>query len=394
MSMARFFVPRWVVSTCLIAGGVTVRAAPAKSDSPSPAPPSSASVAPAPVPVPAPAAVPVRAQPTRPAEPRLWPTTRIHNTEYVSVHDIAARFELKTAWTKPEQVMTLSDATGVRFVFEAHQRDCYFDGLRVFFGENVILEHGKLWVTRLDVIKLVAPLFRPIDHVAFLPPPPKIIVIDPGHGGIDPGTENKRLGLNEKTFTLEIATRLKKILETQGWRVLLIRSDDRELSRDKKKDLLMRDDFANKNQADVYLSIHFNHAAESVNGIETYTLAPQFMLSTADDTGDEMTKVAFPGNKFDYANLLLGEQLHRAMRATLKTPDRGFKRGRLAVLRMLDCPGALVECAYLSNDAEARRVATPEFRQKIAEGLAAGLQNYAATLAALHPPPPNQPANR
>ena len=97
--------------------------------------------------------------------------------------------------------------------------------------------------------------------------------------------------------------------------------------------------------------------------------------------------MAYPSNRLDYANLFLGEQLHRALLTGLKTPDRGFKRARKAVLRMLDCPGVLVECAFLSNDAEARRVATPEFRQQIAEALAAGLKNYAEALAALQPIP-------
>jgi N-acetylmuramoyl-L-alanine amidase len=125
-----------------------------------------------------------------------------------------------------------------------------------------------------------------------------------------------------------------------------------------------------------------------VSGIETYSLAPQSMLSAGADQGDDMTKTAYPGNRLDYANLLLGENLHRAMIAGLKSSDRGYKHARQAVLRMLDCPGALVECGYLSNEAEARRVATPEFRQSIAEALAAGIQNYASALATLRPPPP------
>ena len=75
------------------------------------------------------------------------------------------------------------------------------------------------------------------------------------------------------------------------------------------------------------------------------------------------------------------------MIAGLKTPDRGYKHARQAVLRLLDCPGALVECAYLSNDAEARRVATPEYREQIAESLAAGVQNYAAVRTSLRPAP-------
>jgi N-acetylmuramoyl-L-alanine amidase len=224
---------------------------------------------------------------------------------------------------------------------------------------------------------------------------PRLIIIDPGHGGNDPGKENKTLGLNEKTFTLDVALRLKKLLEAQGWRVLLTRSDDHELSPSKKTDLQMRDDLANKNKADLFLSIHFNSMerdVERVTGVETYALTPQFMFSSGEEKKGDMTDVAYPGNRLDYANLLLGEQLHRAMVTMLKTPDRGFKRARHAVLRMLDCPGALVECAYLSSNTEARRVATAEFRQQIASALATGLQNYALTLESLHPKPAAPPA--
>jgi N-acetylmuramoyl-L-alanine amidase len=168
----------------------------------------------------------------------------------------------------------------------------------------------------------------------------------------------------------------------------LIRDKDTELSRDKKTDLLMRDEFANRNKADLYLSIHFNNAIPSVTGVETYVMTPQFMWSSADQQGDDMTRVAYPGNRLDFANLLFGEEMHRAMVAGLKAADRGFKHGREAVLRMLDCPGALVECAYLSNDAEARQAATPQYQQRIAEALATGVQNYSAALAALRPLPP------
>jgi len=329
---------------------------------------------------------PVRAAPTRPAAPELWAVTRLRNVDYVSVRDIAQRFGLKPAWTKAEQRLTLSDARGVRFAFESNQNDFYFDGIRVFLGRPVLLHKDSVWVSLLDVMKTVAPLFRPVDHVAQLPAAaPRTIVVDPGHGGIDPGKENKRLGLNEKTLTLDVALRVRKILELRGWRVLMVRDKDVELSKDKKADLLMRDDFANRSQADLFLSIHFN-SAERATGFETYALAPQFMLTTGNESGDDMTKVAFPGNRFDFANLLLGEQVHRAMLAGLKTPDRGLKRARLAVLRMLDCPGVLAECAFLSSDEEARRVATPEFRQQIAESLATGVQNYADALAALRAP--------
>lgn len=351
----------------------------------------------------APAAPPVRAAPTRPvaAPPQLWPVTRLRNADYVSVRDIAARFNLRAAWSRPELAMTLGDQSGVRFAFETRQRDFHFDGLRVFLGEPALLEKDTLWISKLDVIKTVAPLFRPAEHLALLPAvAPKTIVLDPGHGGSDPGKENKTVGVNEKTLTLDVALRLKPLLEGQGWRVVLTRTADAKLAAEQVLDLQRRADVANQAKADLFLSIHFNSVereAARVTGVETYTMAPQFMLSTASEQKDEMTNVAFPGNRHDYANLLLGAQLHRAMIAGLKASDRGYKRGRLAVLRFIECPGALVECGYLSNDAEARRIATPAFRQKIAEGLAAGLQNYAATLAALRTrpaPPPAAPASR
>ena len=280
----------------------------------------------------------------------------------------------------------------MRFTFEANQKDFYFDRLRVFLGVPALFHKDSVWISQLDVIKIVAPLYRPADHAAQLPATePKLIVIDPGHGGIDPGTQNVKLGVNEKTFTLDVALRLEKLLSARGWRAVLVRDKDTELSKDKKADLLMRDEIANRAKADLYLSIHFNNAGPAVTGVEVYSLAPQFMLSAGAEQGDDMTKTAYPGNRLDYANVLFGASLHRAMIAGLKTPDRGYKHARQAVLRMLDCPGALVECAYLSNDAEARRVATPEFRQLIAESLATGVQDYAATLAALRPPPPPPP---
>jgi N-acetylmuramoyl-L-alanine amidase len=344
---------------------------------PAPAPAAASSSAPA----------PVREAPARPAV--LWSATKLQGIDYVDVKDIAKALSLKATWTKPAATLTLSDAQGVRFTLEANQKDFYFDKLRIFLGAPALRQKDTLWVSKLDVIKILAPLYRPASHAALLPPEaPKLIVIDPGHGGIDPGTQNEKLKLNEKTFTLDVAQRLEKLLTARGWRVLLVRDKDIELSKDKKADLLMRSELANRRKADLYLSIHFNSAGPAVSGVETYSLAPQHMLSAGAERADDMTKAAFPGNRLDYANLLLGESLHRALIVGLKSSDRGYKHARQAVLRMLDCPGALVECAYLSNEAEARRVATPEYRQAIAESLAAGVQNYAATLATIRPPSP------
>ena len=334
---------------------------------------------------------PVRAAPARPAH--LWPFTKLQGTDYVSVQDLARHYGLKTAWAKTELARTLADASGVRYKFETNQRDCYLDGVRVFLGVPVLLYKGELWVGRLDVIKTIAPLLRPEDSLALLPAgPPKLIVLDAGHGGADPGKQNLKLKLNEKDATLDVVLRLRKLLEQRGYRVQLTRGDDTKLAPDQRTDLERRANTANVAGADLFLSIHFNAVeprdAARVTGTETYVLTPQFQLSSTDNSGDPLTKVAFPGNRQDTANVVLGYHLHRSLLAGLKTSDRGFKRGRLRVLCFPACPAALLEAAYLSNDAEAARVGTPEFRQQIAEAIAEGVQAYSTTLAGLRAAPP------
>lgn len=322
------------------------------------------------------------------AQPKPWPVKSWRGAEFIDLREIAKRFDLKLESKNSGTAVTLSDSGGIRFTFEEKERFFYFDGLRVFLGEAPIQEQDSLWLSKLDVVKTVAPLFRPADHAGLLPATlPRLIVLDPGHGGIDPGTENKKLQLNEKTLSLDVALRLQKLLEARGWRVLLTRTDDRELSRHKIVDLQMRADFANKHAADLFLSIHFNAADEAVRGVEVYSLPAQHMLSSGSLKADERTGQSFPNNRFDCANLILGSELQRTMIGSLKASDRGYKRARWGMLLPVKCPAALIECAYLSNEAEARRSATPEYRQQIAQAIAAGVQNYSEVLRAIQAKP-------
>jgi N-acetylmuramoyl-L-alanine amidase len=334
----------------------------------------------------APPTVPVAALPPATATSRLWPFKRLYNVDYVDVQDIAGRYGLKAVWVTSGRVMQLVDAHGrARLKFEDRNRDFYLDGVRVFMGETTVFNKGSLYVSKIDVIKTLAPLLRPVDHVNQLPGPPKRIVLDPGHGGSDPGKQNLALRLNEKDMTLDVVLRLRTLLEARGYQVLLTRSDDSKLAPAQRTDLERRADVANRAAADLFISVHFNSAQSTVRGTETYVLTPQFQRSTADDKKDDSTDKLLPGNRQDFANVVLGYHLHRTLLADLKTSDRGYKRGRLLVLCFAECPAALVEAAYLSNDAESRKVATPEYRQQIAQAIANGVDDYAAALAALHP---------
>ena len=329
--------------------------------------------------------------PTRPGGPTAQPSgpapeiIRVSGTAYVSLRGIARQLGMRTDDGSGGRVHTLSDGRH-RARFEADGREVLVDGLRLFLGDPAIGRDGDLLVSRVDFERRLLPLLRP--GLAGPPPgPPRVIAIDPGHGGSDHGTENRRLGLMEKTFTLDVGLRLKRLLEQQGYRVVMTRVDDTRLAPDQTTDLQRRAEAANLAGADLFLSIHFNSVPQDTrtHGTEVYSFPPQYQRSSASWQGgeDDSEREASSANRNDRWNAVFAHALHRELLRALRTDDRGEKLRHLGVLRGLQCPGALAECAFLSNDAEALRVATPGFREQVAEALDAGIRAYGSELAEL-----------
>lgn len=330
----------------------------------------------------------IRLPPTRPAP---LATTLINGVAYVDTADIATRLGLKSSWTEASRKLTLLSPSG-RIDLTADGRDSAVNGLRVFLGDPAVWHDGEFYVSKIDYERRLVPMLRPA-LAASIPPVPKVIALDPGHGLPDNGFENETLGLKERILTLDVARRLKKLLETEGYKVVLTRNDDNALSPEKKLDFPLRDEVANRAKADFFVSIHFNslYPDTKTSGTEVYTFAPRTQHA-ADwwgglrrEDSDLMTEDV-PVNRYDFWSVVLAQAVHRSVVTGLKTGDRGEKIKHLGVLRNLDCPGVLVESVFLSNDSEARLVATAEFRQKIAEAIAGGIRSYAATIASLHSP--------
>lgn len=299
---------------------------------------------------------------------------RIGGVEYTPITEWAPQFGLRTEWNPVEKSVVLANQS-VRLAMEADSRQCELLGVRLFLGEAVRVHKGAPHLSRIDAERLLAPILRPGIGQARIPRL-RTIVIDAGHGGRDTGKVNERLRAQEKDYTLDTAYRAKKLLERDGYRVVLTRSDDRFV------ELPERAAIAERVDADLFISIHFNsveNGAARVTGIETYTMTPQHQLSS-DRAPDQFVTVPNPGNIQDPWNSLLGFQMHRQVLRELKASDRGMKRGRLAVLRLAACPAVLVEGGYLSHEAEARRIMTPQYRQTLAEGIAGGVRSYAIAL--------------
>ena len=213
------------------------------------------------------------------------------------------------------------------------------------------------------------------------------VVLDPGHGGEDLGTRNG--DLREKDLTLDVALRLRALLEAEGLRVSMTRDADRTLV------LRERSELANRVDADVFVSIHINWiATRQVRGVETYYLGP-----TEDP---ELNALARRENQHsgyalaDQNNIIRGVILtaqhersrrlaglvHGALYRSLRPinprlEDRGVKSAPFVVLVGTEMPAILAEVSCLSNAEEVELLARPLYRGHIAEALFRGILGYA-----------------
>jgi N-acetylmuramoyl-L-alanine amidase len=337
-----------------------------------------------------------RAAPSRPGAPAAEkapanrpPIRRIGRVEHVALTDAARVLGLSFTAEDQGRRATLK-GSGITASFEAESREATLNGLRLFLGEPVALAGGVLSLSRADFERAVAPVLRPgfgLDPR----PAPKVIVLDAGHGGNDPGRVNASLKVNEKTLTLDVARRARRLLEADGFKVVLTRESDTFIA------LPQRAAAANLVQADAFVSIHFNALPQDArtSGVEVYTFPPRGLRSTnswSPGAKEDAEHHASPVHRVDGWSALLAHALHGRLVGDLKAPDRGRKLMHLAVLRPLQAPGVLVECGFLTSEAEARRIATPAYRQQLAVALAAGIRDYARAVETARRPPRAAPA--
>lgn len=328
--------------------------------------------------------VPSRAQGSSPSRPNAGNASSASTTSsagvrtflgapYLEAAPWASRLGLKVAWLERGRRLQVFNET-TRIVIEADRREADINGLRVFLGEPVVESGGTLWLGTIDASTLLGAIVRPAA-IPGSPPALRVICLDAGHGGNDTGTQNRRLKLDEKVLTLDVAQRVRRLLEAKGYRVVMTRTDDRFI------ELEDRAAFANRAKADLFVSIHFNAFPQpGVAGTETYILTRRGQRSTGGARREKSDQVGLPGHRADPWNAIIGHAIHRQLVGRLNSDDRGLKFARFKVLTLVNCPGVLVESGYLSNDAEARRIATPAYRAEIAAGIVAGIESYAAQL--------------
>ena len=196
-----------------------------------------------------------------------------------------------------------------------------------------------------------------------------IIVIDPGHGGIDGGAESA-LGINEKDINLAIALHIKELAEIDGWKVVMTREDDKGLYNKedrtirslKTQDLLARKKIIEKVDPLVAVSIHLNSFKQdsSVRGAQTF-----YPLSTGEQSVlDDSKRLAES----------IQEQL--VMGIADGTDREALGKRDVLLFKKPIVPIALVECGFLSNSAEAQLLQNKEYQKKLAQYIYEGIMKY------------------
>ncbi|MEK9944945.1 MAG: N-acetylmuramoyl-L-alanine amidase [Alphaproteobacteria bacterium] len=225
---------------------------------------------------------------------------------------------------------------------------------------------------------------------------PRIVILDPGHGGIDPGTIGRR-GALEKEVTLAIALEARRALEATGrYRVFLTREDDVFIR------LRDRVAFARQRDADLFISLHADSLNDrTVRGASVYTLSEKASdreaaaLAQRENKADLIEGVDLDSEPDEVATILIDLARRETMNlsatfATLVLPEferagktlrKGHRFAGFAVLKAPDVPSVLIELGYLSNPADERQLTSPKFQKQIAVSIQRAVDSYFSELS-------------
>lgn len=312
--------------------------------------------------------VPIKPSPFPPTNNNFRPQLSPLNT-WTSVNQWAVQHNLlrpQRLTDSPMATYAMISGNG-EMIFSIGSREANWNGRELHLGFDPEIIDGEIFMYGLDLQKNLEPLLceKPLTFDG-----DRVIVLDPGHGGMNSGTISVLDHRPEKEFTLDLARRVKPLLEQEGWKVFLTRTDDYDLA------LSNRVAFAEDHHADLFISLHFNSSAPDKKqaGLETYCLTPTGMPSTVTRNFADPWQENLPNNIFDTQNLQLAMRLHNALLRASGEEDRGVRRARfIGVLRGQKRPAILIEGGYLSNPVEAAKIENPDFRQKLAETIAAAL---------------------
>jgi N-acetylmuramoyl-L-alanine amidase len=311
---------------------------------------------------------------------------------YISLTEFARRHDFKLDFDPFFKKAYLNKGERIEVIFAFDSPVAVVNGHIVNLGGKVKFENGELLIPSQGLSQITQILLYGVKK-EYIPPGSaewyriRKIVIDPGHGGKDPGAIGPS-GLKEKDITLSIARILRDKLTKAGYKVVMTRDSDKFIS------LWKRIYIANRENADLFISIHANSSrSRRASGFEVYYLAPasdeearalaaaeNYPLGIAekipDDTAVQATiwDLLYSENRKD--SIQLAKNIIRALNKKMGTRNRGIKSANFYVLRGAQMPAILVEVGFISNRYEESKLKTWTFKNKIADALVEGIKNY------------------
>ena len=261
-------------------------------------------------------------------------------------------------------------------------------------GSRIVLDLATTAATSAETPAAPAPVPPPAaPPFTANRPALQTIVIDPGHGGEDNGTAGAG-GTLEKHVTLDVARRVKALVETRlGIRVVLTREDDRRVELDERAAL------ANNSKADLLISVHANAAlASAISGAEVFYLSldPEMEAARREAQAESAALPVLGGGtrtidviRWDMAqarhidsSAVLAGLLEEELRTRVPLGPRPLQQAPLRVLVGANMPAALVEIGYLTNAAQEKQAASPEFQTAVSQAIYETVLRFRAHLEA------------
>ena len=327
---------------------------------------------------------------------------QLQNRSYIDIYDLTRVLEARLDINPNLQIID----------FTIFNKKCrfFFDNKWVKFGKknynlynNIKIQDGNFYIPKY-FLNLCANKFFPdrvvlnnkrhriiVNLTAMEQYLIKRIVIDPGHGGKDPGAVGKYLKLKEKDVVLNIAKKVKELLEKNlDVTVLLTREDDRFVS------LGDRTEFANNHQADLFVSIHCNASRNTrANGTEVYYLSPAKTTEARAVEALENDAIRFEDpesikrytdldfilydmrqSEYLIESIDLTEMCQKSLVKELGTKDKGVKHANFYVLRGAFMPAVLIEVAFLSNKWEEQKLQHKDFQNRAAKSIYKSIKQF------------------
>jgi len=306
-----------------------------------------------------------------------WEIIKVSGHDYLSVDNISRFYGLPAGIAASgEKIRFETVKNPLEFV--SGSREAMINGARSWLCFPLLEQDGKFLVSRTDVAKTIEPLVRPhrVPNVGKV----QTVVLDPGHGGYDKG-QVSRYGC-EKDFALDVARKLRPLLQAKGVRVIMTREGDYFVP------LEVRAKIANAARNSIFISIHFNATNDDPNatGFEIFSFTPRGAPSTSDTALTSSSFNMQPGSEVDAQSMALSACIYHSLLGHIPEYDRGIKRARFAVLRLTKVPAVLIEGGFLTERGECRLIANKDWRAKLAAAIGVGIENY-RTLGVRKQPP-------